>query len=1353
MSGRFIVPHRRRRLQRLRLILDLLEDRAVPSVLYDESISGDLSNNQNAPTQRTAALGTNSVLGTVGGVTGSQDWLTITVPSGMVLDSIVLFSYVSSDVQGFTGVQAGTSFVGDTNTPGSYLGYAHFGTAADNGGPPQNLIGQDILPIMSNAFGAQGFDPPLAAGSYTFLIQQLGSNTSYQFDYVTESLPPADLTLTKSHVGDFRQGDAAKTYSIVVSNAGTGPTSGTVTVSDTLPTGLTPTAANNGVFNGWNVGFVGQTITATRSNVLAAGNNYPALTITVDVAADAQASVTNTATVSGGGQVNTANDSDDDPTTIIQVADLTINKLHTGDFTQGDTGRTYTIEVDNIGPGPTTGTVTITDIFPTGLIPTAANNGVIAGWNVSTVGQTVTATRSDVLANGASYPDLTLTVDVDFDAVVGILNNTATVSGGGEINTANNSDIDPTPILLYTQPNQAPVNTLPANFSTDEDVPLVLAGLSIADPDAGNANIRVTLTVGNGTLTIDTGVNGGITAGQVTDNGTDEVVIIASRTAINTTFASANGLRFTPLDDTSGVETLTMTTNDLGNHGNDGPKSDTDLASIAVASINDAPEITLPATNSTPADTPLIITGVSIADVDADNEPLFVVLSVDHGTLTLNTSVPGGVANGDVSGNGTQLVTVFAPSLKINTTLANALGLAFAPTAAFSGDATLTLNANDLGSTGGGGAKSDFASQLITVASVLFRFTLDMPANVVAGESFQLTVTARDQFDNPIVNYGGSISLLTNDLQGTLPSSATFTNGEATFTATLKTAGNQVITATDSASPSINVQASVTVAHAALAALAFESLPSGAIVGAPLTIRVVGRDAFNNLATNATDVVLVRLSSNPSAALLLGTTKVALSNGVATFTGLKITKAGEGYKLSASTSSSPAVVSSQFDIAAVARFAVTTTQFTGVAGDVFSVTVRALNGLGQIVPNYAGKVRLTSSDPQAVLPVDTTLTNGEGTFLITLKTAGKRTITAFDTAKPTVRGALPKLITIAPGAVTALRATGLDAPTSIGRRQLLTIHAIDAYGNINPGYRELVALTSSDTSAAVGFHIFTARDAGKFTFPVTLNSVGLHSVTADDGTLETTKSNIVVASSSMSVFTQADPGNATKTALVVFGTPGADLIEVFPTNATGTQLDVRVNGFSFGTTFAPTGNVLLYGLGGNDSIQVRQGVGAFAGVHVAVPMVIDGGLGNDIIAASSTAGAILLGGDGNDQISGSSGRDLIIGGRGKDVTNGTDGEDILIGGATKHDLTGLLSIMDEWGDTGTPLLTRILHLQGLLPGGANGPHVLNASTIPNDNAIDNLIGEGDTDWFVFASSGLFADLVLDAFTGEVLTGL
>ena len=245
----------------------------------------------------------------------------------------------------------------------------------------------------------------------------------------------ADLTVASSHTGNFRQGDVGDTYTITATNSGTGPTSGTVSVADMLPAGLTATAMSG---TGWTVNF--GALTASRSDVLAPGMSYPPLVLTVNVSATAAAGLTNTATVSGGGEVVTSNDTASDPTTIVQLADLTLTATHAGNFTQGDVGDTYTITATNSGAGPTSGTVSVADMLPAGLTATAMSG---TGWTVNLA--TLTATRSDALAPGMSYPALVLTVSVAVNAPAS-LTNTATVSGGGEVITSNDTASDPTTI-------------------------------------------------------------------------------------------------------------------------------------------------------------------------------------------------------------------------------------------------------------------------------------------------------------------------------------------------------------------------------------------------------------------------------------------------------------------------------------------------------------------------------------------------------------------------------------------------------------------------------------------------------------------------------------------------------------------------------------------------------------------------------------------------------------------------------------------------------------------------------------------------------------------------------------------
>src|SRR6184192_2723632 len=176
------------------VVCTLLVTAPAKAVMYDEAASGDLSNNPLAPTPLTLTPGSNSVSGTVAGFpqfggTDPQDWVSFTIPTGFVMISYVNSIYNSADDQGFTGFQSGSSFSGDEFVAGSYAGYAHFGTAAQNpdGNPTSSsTVGVNLLPLMADpsfAPGTTGFTPPLGAGTYTFLIQQGDPNpTGYRFN-------------------------------------------------------------------------------------------------------------------------------------------------------------------------------------------------------------------------------------------------------------------------------------------------------------------------------------------------------------------------------------------------------------------------------------------------------------------------------------------------------------------------------------------------------------------------------------------------------------------------------------------------------------------------------------------------------------------------------------------------------------------------------------------------------------------------------------------------------------------------------------------------------------------------------------------------------------------------------------------------------------------------------------------------------------------------------------------------------------------------------------------------------------------------------------------------------------------
>src|SRR5262249_18276802 len=141
-----------------------------------------------------------------------------------------------------------------------------------------------------------------------------------------------DMTVAMTHSGSFAQG-ATGTYTIIARNSGTAATTAAVTVTDSLPSGLSATSISG---TGWSCTL--SSLTCTRIDALAPGSAYPAITLNVNVAANAPTSVTNVTTVAGGGEINTGNDSVSDPTIIVPISDMTIALSHSGNFIQNQSG-------------------------------------------------------------------------------------------------------------------------------------------------------------------------------------------------------------------------------------------------------------------------------------------------------------------------------------------------------------------------------------------------------------------------------------------------------------------------------------------------------------------------------------------------------------------------------------------------------------------------------------------------------------------------------------------------------------------------------------------------------------------------------------------------------------------------------------------------------------------------------------------------------------------------------------------------------------------------------------------------------------------------------------------------------
>lgn len=111
--------------------------------------------------------------------------------------------------------------------------------------------------------------------------------------------------------------------------------------------------------------------------------------------------------------------------------------------------------------------------------------------------------------------------------------------------------------------------TLP-DRTVASNTPLVIDKLGLLDIDAGGQNVVMTVTANSGVLTLTTIAPDGLTAGQISGNGSDTVVAIGPLGQINTSLASTPALIYRSQAGFLGVDTATVTVNDQGHTGSGG---------------------------------------------------------------------------------------------------------------------------------------------------------------------------------------------------------------------------------------------------------------------------------------------------------------------------------------------------------------------------------------------------------------------------------------------------------------------------------------------------------------------------------------------------------------------------------------------------------------------------------------------------------------------------------------------------------------------------------------------------------------------------------------------------------------
>src|SRR5665213_141373 len=209
------------------------------------------------------------------------------------------------------------------------------------------------------------------------------------------------------------------------------------------------------------------------------------------------------------------------------------------------------------------------------------------------------------------------------------------------------------------------------------------------------------------------------------------------------------------------------------------------------------------------------------------------------------------------------------------------------------------------------------------------------------------------------------------------------------------------------------------------------------------------------------------------------------------------------------------------------------------AGTAFTATVTALDASNTATTGYTGTVHFTSSDPQAVLPANATLTAGAGTFNVTYKTAGNQTLTATDTVTSSITGTSGATI-VSAGAPNTMTANAGTTPqsTTVGTAftNALAVTVKDAFSNAVSGVN--ITFTSPGSGASGGFANLTdtitvaTNAAGVASASFTANSTvgGPYTVTAAAAgvtTVNFSMTNTPGAPSTMTANTLTTPQSST----------------------------------------------------------------------------------------------------------------------------------------------------------------------------------------------------------------------------------
>ncbi len=553
-------------------------------------------------------------------------------------------------------------------------------------------------------------------------------------------------------------------------------------------------------------------------------------------------------------------------------------------------------------------------------------------------------------------------------------------------------------------------------------------------------------------------------------------------------------------------------------------------------------------------------------------------------------------SNGDTvtSYTGTNTLTVSSGTISPTSTSAFKAGV-------WTGSVSLSASGSGITIGTSGSSKSGTSNSFNVNSGALDHFVFSNIGTQTVGTAFIVTFTAEDSSGNTVTSYTGTNTLTVSSGTISPTSTGTFSLGVWMGYVTLSASGSG-ITISTSGSGKSGTSNSFTVNVVALDHFVFNAVSSPQTAGSAFSITITAKASNGNTVTSYTGTPTLSVSTGTISPTITSAFSSGVWTGIITMAG-----AGSGVAITATDGTHTGTSNSVTIDPGVATHLVVSSGTSQVAGIAFSVTVTAEDAYNNTASGYAGTVKITSSDSQAVLLASMVLTGGVGSFSVTLETAGSQSITATDKATGSTAGSETGITVNHAAAVANVVISPADSSVTAGVSKTFSATASDLYGNS----WDVTSSTNWNISSSAGgswtSNVYASATAGYWTVTGTYASAAYTTgLTVNPAALDHFVFNTVAtqtAGSAFSITVRAEDtsGNTVTgysglpSLTVSSGSISPDTVSAFVGGVGATS--VTITAASLGITITATDGTHT---GTSNSFKVNPTISASAGANGAI---------------------------------------------------------------------------------------------------------------------------------------------------------